>query len=431
MSVEDYHLKNQLTRNTLALASCAALTFVLVGSQANARAVPWRVDPNPPNKVTNVLNSISASSPGDVWAVGLLDNSPSNPHVLAKHWNGAAWNVVPAPYMQSWDTSEFRGVSALARNDVWAVGTFTFRAGINQQIINSSVIEHFDGVRWSIIPSPQSNPRTGSEFFLNAVSALSANDVWAVGFGSAGTNAPLLPLYEHWNGKVWTAQLGDGSPFPGDLFSVSATSPNDVWAAGSQGGETYDDTYISHWNGQKWSRVPTPNRNVQTSHNDLWSIRGIAANNAWAVGYGPVLMPNNEDQEQTLIMHWDGSTWKIVPSPNINPNAPNLGSNRLYGVTAVSATDVWAGGTWQDSGHFFERSLVEHWDGFRWSISPTPTVDPQTCKRYPSGTYDCTLNFLMSITSLPTGQVWTAGQLFHIIPNQGGFYDLGLILDRP
>lgn len=207
MSVEDYHLKNQLTRNTLALASCAALTFVLVGSQANARAVPWRVDPNPPNNVTNVLNSISASSPGDVWAVGLLDNSPSNPHVLAKHWNGAAWNVVPAPYMQSWDTSEFRGVSALARNDVWAVGTFTFRAGINQQIINSSVIEHFDGVRWSIIPSPQSNPRTGSEFFLNAVSALSANDVWAVGFGSAGTNAPLLPLYEHWNGKVWDGAI--------------------------------------------------------------------------------------------------------------------------------------------------------------------------------------------------------------------------------
>jgi hypothetical protein len=39
---------------------------------------------------------------------------------------------------------------------------------------------------------------------------------------------------------------------------------------------------------------------------------------------------------QTLVLHWDGSTWTIVASPN-----PSSTVNALYGVTAISASDVW------------------------------------------------------------------------------------------
>lgn len=419
------NMKSQLSRNVLALAIGAALTVVLVSPMASAQTSVWRVDRNPPLKVWNALWSISALNPSDVWAVGLKAPGLSSGQVLVKHWNGAAWKVVSAPYSPSWDSSTFTGVSALAANDVWAVGNFTYLGGTPPHIINSSVIEHFDGVSWSIVPSPQSDPSTGSEFLLNAVTALSANDVWAVGYGSADLGSPLLPLYEHWDGTAWTAQFV--YPYPNeprliDLFSVSATSPTDVWAAGRDAVSTYDTTFISHWDGQRWTSLPTPNVNLGKEHNDLWSIHAITPTDAWAVGYGPVRNPGGflPYQDQTLILHWDGSSWKIVPSPNINNGNQGLGSNRLFGVTAVSATDVWAGGTWSDSSGFSTRSLVEHWDGVSWTISSTPTVAPETC-----GGDDCTYNFLSSITALATGQVWTAGQ--YSAPRA----NLGLILDKP
>ncbi|MDQ6766036.1 MAG: hypothetical protein M3Z22_08055 [Verrucomicrobiota bacterium] len=420
-------MKNHLSRNALALVMGASLTFGLLSSRAGALPDGWRVDLNAPSDVSNELHGISALSASDVWAVG--DVTPASDlvtRVLAKHWNGVAWVVVPAPSSKSWIFSQFTGVSALAANDVWAVGNFTFVAGTPEQNINSSVIEHFDGVSWKIIQSPQSDPTIGSEYFLTAISALSANDVWAVGFGSPSSNAATLPLYEHWDGTAWTAQFV--VPFPGygsntDLYSVSAVSPTDVWAAGHSTFSTYDSTFISHWNGQSWTTVPTPNVNVGRDHNDLWSIHGIKANDAWAVGYGPVLNPGGYRpyQEQTLILHWDGISWRIVPSPNVNNGSQGLGSNRLYGVTAVSATDIWADGAWSDAPNFSTRSLIEHWNGVSWSVSPTPTVDPQTCN--PDG--DCTRNFLASITSLPTGEVWTAGMYFAPLVSE-----LGLILDR-
>jgi hypothetical protein len=41
----------------------------------------------------------------------------------------------------------------------------------------------------------------------------------------------------------------------------------------------------------------------------------------------------------TLIEHWNGSAWTIVPSPNVGS-----GNNSLAAVAARSANDVWAVG---------------------------------------------------------------------------------------
>jgi hypothetical protein len=45
----------------------------------------------------------------------------------------------------------------------------------------------------------------------------------------------------------------------------------------------------------------------------------------------------------TLTLHWNGSTWSVIPSPN--PGGTNQGDqNVLYGVAALSAHDVQAVG---------------------------------------------------------------------------------------
>src|SRR5207247_2313765 len=71
---------------------------------------------------------------------------------------------------------------------------------------------------------------------------------------------------------------------------------------------------------------------------------------------------------QTPALHWDGSAWSIVATPN----AP-MDWSRLYGVAATSSNDVWAVGASQDVASVPGRTLIEHWDGSAWSIVPSPS----------------------------------------------------------
>src|SRR6266851_2917489 len=69
--------------------------------------------------------------------------------------------------------------------------------------------------------------------------------------------------------------------------------------------------------------------------------------------------------QKTLIEHWNGKQWSIVPSPNVSGSTSDI----LNGVEEVSARNIWAVGV------FFTRSagglpLIEHWNGVQWSIVP-------------------------------------------------------------
>src|SRR5437588_18376 len=97
-----------------------------------------------------------------------------------------------------------------------------------------------------------------------------------------------------------------------------------------------------------WSVIPSPN--VAPYNNAFSGVAAISANDAWAVGYGG---GGTGSVKQTLVEHWNGSEWSIVPSPNSDPLA-----NHLDGVVAVSAGDVWAVGDFYDTGIGAHRTLV-------------------------------------------------------------------------
>jgi hypothetical protein len=94
-----------------------------------------------------VLNSTSAIAPNDVWAVGSAPGPSASENVpIAEHFNGTSWSVVPTATLPSGTTGELFGVSAVASNNVWAVGMLS--GGTTQ------LIEHWDGVKWSVAPAP-------------------------------------------------------------------------------------------------------------------------------------------------------------------------------------------------------------------------------------------------------------------------------------
>jgi hypothetical protein len=73
----------------------------------------------------------------------------------------------------------------------------------------------------------------------------------------------------------------------------------------------------------------------------LDGIAAISANDIWAVGW--VITTNG--QMATLTEHWDGTSWKIIGSPN-----PGNFSDALFAATALSDGTAAAVGFQQDQG---------------------------------------------------------------------------------
>src|SRR6266699_3438247 len=107
----------------------------------------------------------------------------------------ASWNIVPSPNSNQFGINSINSIAHVSANDIWAVGD-----SIDQSNRNNSqpLIEHWDGTSWSIVASP--NPNTIN--VLNGITAISSNDIWAVGYTNPGSNTQTLT--EHWDGTSWS-----------------------------------------------------------------------------------------------------------------------------------------------------------------------------------------------------------------------------------
>jgi hypothetical protein len=112
-------------------------------------------------------------------------NNGADPLVL--HWDGATWSVVTSPSLGGSYKDRLYGITVNGANDIWAVGASLqyYFIGEEQVIDSQTLVEHWNGTNWSIVPSP--NPSIPDPYYdthnnnLNAVAAVSAEDVWAVG----------------------------------------------------------------------------------------------------------------------------------------------------------------------------------------------------------------------------------------------------------
>jgi hypothetical protein len=254
---------------------------------------------------------------------------------------GLRWRVIPSAAVGN-PNSGLGDVEVIAANDIWAVGN-SYDPGCICNAVQT-LIEHWNGTQWSIVPSPN----LGTSNFITGISAVAANDVWAVGYyynddGSGG----LMSM--HWTGAQWDVVPVAGR---GTLNDVVAISADDVWAVG--GRDT--NTLILHWDGSQWSSVPSPTSEIGAV---LFGITALSANNIWAVGY----YSESEFVSKTLVAHWNGSQWSQVASPS-----PGTGANNLFGVDAVSASDIWAVGEyWVGSDGY---TLALRWNGSQWNVIP-------------------------------------------------------------
>ncbi len=270
----------------------------------------WTRIPTPSPDIRNAgLYAVDGVSANDVWTVGDYQDSSNTYRGLILHWDGSSWTQTAGP------PGGLGGVLAISSDNVWAVGGTT--AGLNSQ----TLVMHWNGTTWNTVTSP--SPGDG-ENHLNSISAVSDNDIWAVG-NSYDAVAGRRPIALHWDGSSWMLQ---DIPFPGriELLGIAAVGSNDVWAVGN---DDYVDGVVLHWDGSSWTSLPDPITDP-TAVDILNDVVAISPNEIWAVGeqyYGYWV-------DQTLVERYIGS---CSPSPTMTatPSSTDTPTN-----TAIPATNT-------------------------------------------------------------------------------------------
>ncbi len=212
---------------------------------------------------------------------------------------------------------------------------------------------------WSAADEPPNPAGLSGPDILNGVTLLSSTNAWAV--GSYFNGMADRTLIVHWNGSVWKVVASPnvgGVSRENFLTSVVAISAQNIWAVGSHNNGTADRTLIMHWNGSSWKIAASSNRGGPASENILTGVAAASASEIWAVG-----KYDDGAAFQTLIERWNGTSWANVASPD--PGGP-ANNNVLNGVTAASTSNVWAVGYYFKQGGAY-RTLTVHWTGTAWS----------------------------------------------------------------
>jgi hypothetical protein len=360
------------------------------GSPVSLAGSGWHVVPSPTiGNFDNNLAAVSAGSPNDVWAVGSY-YAPSNTNVLqamAEHFDGSSWTEFPLPNVGPNENS-LLGVSDLPSGKAWAVGY-----DVNAEYRQKTLVEHYDGTTWSVVPSPSPG---GRQNILYGVSGTSDSDMWAVG-GDQDANGLWHTLTEHWNGRSWSVVPAvDAGPSGNQFHAVTAVSPTSVYATGQQSGAAFpSQALVEHWNGASWSVLSTP-----ADASETLTPYGITGSDTALNVVGD--RENSLSPYTTLVAAGPPSGLSLASTPN-----NGSGEQDLFAATTAADGSTYAAGWYIDPSSGNHETLVEHGVNGQWSIDSTP--DP--------GTGD---NGFAGITAVPGGGLWAVG----VTANNGNYATL-------
>src|SRR5262249_53612193 len=148
------------------------------------------------------IRAIEASSPTDVWVVGVSRHLP-----LVEHWDGQRWSVVRSPRIGAKSWGSLADVAPVAPGDVW-VGGFVGEPSPRGPSRVRALLAHWDGSSWTVVPLANfAEPISDFDVGVESLLAISTDDVWAIVNASPRWDVarPERLYAEHWNGSAWTA----------------------------------------------------------------------------------------------------------------------------------------------------------------------------------------------------------------------------------
>jgi len=385
-------------------SACVAVGYSIDGSGAQVtlaerwEGTRWTIQPTPnPAGATSIqLFSVSCTSPSACTAVGssssgtvaerwngtkwIIQSTPnpaqgggalsavscasasactavgaSNSGSLTERWDGASWSIESTPMPVGAQFEFLNSVACTSATRCQAVGAFQDSSGVFQTLAEQS-----NGQAWRIEPSP--NPEGAQGSFLIGLACSTSTACTAIG-GYSDSSGGFVTLAEGWNGRAWQIQ-STPNPSPAQdnvLFGVACPTSSACTAVGQANGAGTPEAIAESWNGTTWRLQPTPNP-VGSAETQLNGVSCASSASCIAVGYtGPTMGVTSSVAER-----WDGTTWRLQPIPS------TAGSN-LNAVACSSPSACIAVGVAFDSSGNPVGTVTERWNGTSWSIQPTPT----------------------------------------------------------
>ncbi|MFB4309187.1 hypothetical protein [Actinomadura sp. GTD37] len=181
---------------------------------------------------------------------------------------------------------------------------------------------------------------------LTEVTASGPQDIWAAGFEGhscvdwswpgmgAGSVCSSNAVVRKWNGSSWENRNPPGV-WNLEIQDIDASAPGNVWVSASKAGQAY----LARWDGSAWTQIALPESCKTATYLQLEAVDG----GVWAVN--------------GCLARWRNGSWTTYDMDAY-----------LHRVHAVSDTDVWADGS--GLGPF--GPAIAHWDGAQWSDGDVP-----------------------------------------------------------
>lgn len=184
------------------------------------------------------------------------------------------------------------GVKAIFANDVWFVGDWLdVVSSSSGQTIRPGLLAHLGRLLLHAV-QPAHRHRCGAPV-LQRHRHSSPADIWVV--GGAHVRPATCPARRRRSSSITTARAGPTASARRlgnqvNLYDVEVRAPNDVWIFGissTQLPSPTATTFMVHWNGSTWTRLPGPPGGM--------SSKVFAANDIWSAG--------------SRVWHWNGNAW--------------------------------------------------------------------------------------------------------------------------
>lgn len=318
-------------------AACLVLSGV-VPSQA-AGSPGWRVVArfSSPH-ATVLLNSVTALSPQDAWALGTATGAgPGKPLVV--RWNGAAWRTVTLPLTvrRALGSGFFFSLAASSASNVWITGQRGWA--------------RWTGRGWQTGTMPVASP--GGPALAGQLLVFGPRDVWLLGSHTAGRRVSAFA--RRYDGSRWQVM-----PAPGFTnFLVSGASPTAICAMNGLFGSSMNSvTQLACWNGRRWHREVLP-VGLAVQHAIIGGLLVRSLSDIWvggasvSVGFG----------QPALAAHWDGHGWRVKTLPAVR----TLSVDVLSQLTPDGHGGMWAIGECDCGGPAWR---LWHYTGGTW-VGPT------------------------------------------------------------
>jgi len=316
------------------------------GGGACAYSLQSPVNPEPQQQ----SELIDVSCPTTTMCMG-LGNDNYRSRGFLEVWKNNSWSLLytysGTMKAISCPTSAWCMTVAKNDDDAWRLKWFELLGGV-----------------WDVATASPPLPQGGSELRINDVSCTSENACTMVGRYYAGGYKPYVA---RWNGTSWSQQSAP-SPTEGNageaLLAVSCASSTSCLAVG----KAANKPFAERWTGSEWaiSSVPNPSGSADAS---LQGISCTASNACIAVGS----YAKSGAMARTLAASFNGSSWTIASTPN----PAKEGAATLREVSCLSASSCLAVGSLAAPAPILteeETTVALSWNGTSWSLQSSPNA---------------------------------------------------------